>query len=213
MKVCNLSPSKFRLRRVFGGIVQRVAHPLVSVGVRPDTVTYFTLLLSLCALLVLRLSQSQIIYGLLVFLVGFFDGVDGAVAKLGSQASQRGAFKDSVVDRISDVLLLFGILLTYSNESILGISIPIWILICAVSWLITSYTRSRAENLGAEDLDVGIGGRSERLFTLFIFSVISYLLWGVVVVSILGIATAAFRIYHYSHQLAGPIVSETHQQI
>jgi phosphatidylglycerophosphate synthase len=161
---------------------------------------------------VLKLSQSQIIYGLFVFLVGFFDGVDGAVAKLGSQTSQRGAFKDSVVDRISDVFLLFGILLTYSNESILGISIPIWILICAVSWLITSYTRSRAESLGVEDLDVGIGGRSERLFTLFIFSIISFLFWGLIAVTIMGVATAGYRIHHYGRQLAEPIESETHHQ-
>ena len=173
MKVLSLSPSKFRLRRAFSGLILRVARPLVSLGTRPDTVTYFTLLLSLCAALVLKLSQSQPIYGILVFLVGFFDGVDGVVARLSSQTSQRGAFTDAVVDRISEVFLLFGVLLTYPTDSILGLTVPILILVCVASWLITSYTRSKAENLGADDLDVGIGGRSERLFTLFLFSIIS----------------------------------------
>jgi phosphatidylglycerophosphate synthase len=212
MKVCNLSPSKFRLRRIFRGLVERVARPLASFGVRPDTITYFTLFLSLCAVLVLRLSQSQLVFGILVFLVGFFDGVDGAVARLGSQASERGAFTDSIVDRVSEVLLLFGIVLTYPDESILGITVPIWILICTASWLITSYTRSRAESLGAEDLDIGIGGRSERLFTLFVFSIMSYLLWGLLFVTIIGLGTAAFRIYHYSGQLSGPNQSEPDHQ-
>lgn len=200
-----MSPSRFRLRRIFKGIVVRVASPLASYGVRPNTVTYFTLLLSLCAVLVLRLSQSQLFYGVFVFLVGFFDGVDGAVARLQSQTSPRGAFLDSIVDRTSEVLLLLGVLLTYPAESVLGVTVPIWILICTASWLLTSYTRSRAESQGAEDLDVGVGGRSERLFTLFVFSIISYLLWGLVVVTILGIATAAYRVHHYSGQLSGPV--------
>jgi archaetidylinositol phosphate synthase len=212
MRARDLSPSKFRLRRIFRRTILRIAKPLASFGVRPDTVTYFTLFLSLCAVLVLKLSQSQLIFGLLVFLVGFFDGVDGAVARLRSQTSQRGAFIDSIVDRVSDVFLLFGVLLTYPTELILGITIPIWTLICTASWLITSYTRSRAESLGAEDLDVGIGGRSERLFTLFVFSIFSFLLWGLFFVTIIGITTAAFRVYHYTGQLSSPNHSEPNHQ-
>jgi phosphatidylglycerophosphate synthase len=212
MKALDVCPSRFRLRRIFKGVVVRVAKPLASLGVRPNTVTYFTLFLSLCAVLVLKISQFQPIYGIFVFLVGFFDGVDGAIARLRLQTSPRGAFTDSIVDKIAEVFLLFGVLLTYPTESILGISIPIWTLICTASWLITSYTRSRAESLGAEDLDVGIGARSERLFTLFVFSIISYLLYGLVVVTIMGIATAAYRVHHYSSQLSGLIHSETDHQ-
>ena len=212
MRALDLSPSIYRLRRIFKGVVVRVAKPLATLGVRPNTVTYFTLFLSLCAVLALKLTQSQLIYGIFVFLVGFFDGVDGAIARLRSQTSPRGAFTDSIVDKIAEVFLLFGILLTYPTDSILGIIVPIWALICTASWLITSYTRSRAESLGAEDLDVGIGGRSERLFTLFAFSVISYLLWGLVVVTIMGVATAAYRVHHYSSQLSGPTHSETDRQ-
>jgi phosphatidylglycerophosphate synthase len=197
---------------MFKGLVVRVAHPLASLGVRPNTISYFTLLLSFIAVLVLKLSESQLIFGLLVFFVGFFDGVDGAIARLRSQTSPEGAFTDSVVDRISDVFLLFGVMLAYPNESILGISVPIWVLICTSSWLITSYTRARAESIEVEDLDVGIGGRSERLFSLFIFSILSLLLWGLLFVTIMGIATAAFRVHHYSGQLSGPTHTETHHQ-
>ena len=65
----------------------------------------------------------------------------------------------------------------------------------------TSYTRARAEGLGVTDLDIGLGGRSERLLTLVIFSLFGLVLWGLVVVTIMGLCTAAYRLHHYKNQI------------
>ncbi len=65
----------------------------------------------------------------------------------------------------------------------------------------TSYTRARAEGLGVTDLDIGLGGRSERLLTLVIFSLFGLVLWGLVVVTIMGLCTAAYRLFHYKRQI------------
>jgi phosphatidylglycerophosphate synthase len=175
------------------------------------TVTYFTLLLAVFALLFLTL-QSQIMYGVFVFLVGFFDGVDGAVARLSNKSSTIGGFMDSLIDKVAETILLVAILVAYPDDMLFEIPLSWFVIICLSSWLLTSYVRSRAECLGVNDLDIGLGARSERLFILCIFSILSLLYLGLLVVTIIGVSTVAFRVYHYSRQIRsnGDIVSDQH---
>jgi phosphatidylglycerophosphate synthase len=151
--------------------------------------------------LTLILFRNEPVFGVLVFIVGFFDGVDGAVAKGAGTTSKAGAITDSVIDKVSEVTILCGIALAFPNDTLLFLSVPIWVLLCISGWLLTSYTRSRAESLGAIDLDIGIGARSERLLTLVLFSLIFLLLWGLVIVTIMGLLTAAYRFHHYKREL------------
>ncbi len=197
----DISPSKFRVRGIFRGAVTRAARPLVKRNVRPDSITYTSVLLALLALLVLSLWNSQPLYGLLVFLVGFLDGVDGVVARESSLTSKAGALTDSLMDKVSEVILLLAISVSFETESVLGLSVSVWVVICITGWLLTSYSRSRAESLGVTDVDVGLGARSERLLTLVIFSLLSLIILGLVVVTIMGIFTAAYRFYHYKQEL------------
>lgn len=190
-------PSKFRVRRIFKGLVWWIARPIARAGARPNTITYFSLLLALLAALILNLTGSSIVFGVLVFLSGLFDGVDGAVARERNVASDVGAFTDSVVDKVSEVLILGSIAIEFSNTSILSLRVGWWVLIAITGWLLTSYTRSRASSLGVSDLDIGLGARSERMFTLVVFSILNRLLWGLVVVSIMGVLTAGYRFYRY----------------
>jgi phosphatidylglycerophosphate synthase len=155
------------------------------------------LLLALFAALYLNLTGSSIVFGILVFLSGLFDGVDGAVAREGGSASDIGAFTDSVVDKVSEILILISIAVEFSGTSFIGLQVELWVILAITGWLLTSYTRSRASSLGVTDLDIGLGARSERLFTLVVFSILNHILWGLVVVSILGLATAGYRFYKY----------------
>ncbi len=196
-----LSPSRFRLRHVFRGAVYRVSRPFVNRGVGPDTVTYLSLLLAFLAMLVLTVFKSQAAYAILVFLVGFFDGVDGAVARGSGRASSRGAFTDSLVDKVSEAVVIIAIPLAFPAVLFIGISVETWSFLCISGWLLTSYARSRAETLGVTDLDVGLGARSERLFVLFLFSVLGLVFVALAVVSIIGISTAAYRFVFYRRQL------------
>lgn len=200
-RVISISPSKFRVRGIFRGVVTAAAKPLVKRNVRPDSITYFTVLIAILALLALTILNSEPIYGLLVFLVGFLDGVDGVVAREGNLASKAGALTDSFIDKVSEVILLIAIGMAYESFSLFGVSIAFWALLCITGWLLTSYSRSRAESLGVTDLDVGLGARSERLLTLVIFALFSLVIWGLVVVTIMGLCTAAYRFYHYKQAL------------
>jgi archaetidylinositol phosphate synthase len=150
----------------------------------------------------LNVTDSTLLFGILIFLSGLFDGVDGAVARLQNLTSDAGAFTDSVIDKISEVLILGSLAVEYPNIIFLGLPVSLWVLFAITGWLLTSYTRARATSLGISDLDVGIGGRSERLFTLVVFSVIDMLLWGLIIVALMGLFTAGYRYYHYNAQLA-----------
>ncbi len=196
-----MCPSKFRVRGIFRGLVYRVARPLQKRNINPDSVTYLSLMIALVSLLALVLFRFEPLFGILVFTVGFLDGVDGAVAKGAGTASQAGALTDSVIDKVSEVIILTAIALAFSNDTVLFLSVPLWVLLCLCGWLLTSYTRSRAESLGVTDLDIGIGARSERLLTLVLFSLVNLLLWGLVVVTLMGLLTAAYRFYHYKREL------------
>jgi CDP-diacylglycerol--glycerol-3-phosphate 3-phosphatidyltransferase len=135
--------------------------------------------------------------------MGFFDGVDGAIARSAGITSSAGALTDSVLDKVSEFTILSAIALAHPASLVLGLPVSIWVLVCLTGWLLTSYTRSRAESLGATDLDVGVGARSERLLTLVAFSLLMLILWGLVIVTLMGILTAAYRFYHYRGQIAG----------
>lgn len=195
-------PSKFRVRRIFKRLVLLIARPLARAGTRPNTITYFSLLLAFLAAVILIVTGSSIVYGILVFLSGLFDGVDGAVAREQNSESDFGAFTDSVVDKVSEILILGSIAIEYSGLSILGLRIELWVILAISSWMLTSYTRSRASSMGVEDLDIGLGGRSERLLTLVVFSILNQLLWGLVVISIMGVLTAGYRFYNYRNEIA-----------
>lgn len=195
-------PSQFRVRRIFGGLVKAIARPLARAGAQPNTITYFSLLLAFLAALTLNMIESTIAFGVFVFLAGFFDGVDGAVARERGVESETGAFTDSVIDKISEILVLGAIAVRYSGTLFLGLYVELWVIIAVSGWILTSYTRARATSLGVSDLDIGLGGRSERLLILVVFSVIELLLWGLVVVSIIGLLTAGYRFYHYRNEIA-----------
>ena len=178
-----------------------IARPLAKNGASPDSITYLSLLFAMLACIVLPLTQMQLLFGILVFIAGLLDGVDGAVARLNESSSPSGGLTDSVVDKVAETLILVGVALAFPGMIFLGLSISLWVLIALFGWLMTSYTRARAEGLGVNDLDIGVGGRSERLLTLVIFSLIGFVIWGLIVVAVMGVSTAAYRLFHYKKQI------------
>ena len=194
-------PSKFRVRGIFRGLVLLIARPLARAGVSPDSITYVSLLFALFAFISLPLTQLQVLFATLVFITGLLDGVDGAVARMNDSATKAGGFTDSVIDKVAETLILAGIALAFPNTTLLGLSVSMWALIAVFGWLLTSYTRARAEGFGVSDLDIGLGGRSERLLTLVIFSLVGLVTWGLIVVAMMGLCTAAYRLFHYKRQI------------
>ena len=197
-----MSPSRYRLRGIFRGAVHLVARPFIARNIHPNSITYLTLLFAFTAAVSLMVTQLQVIFGILVFMVGFFDGVDGAVARGGRRSSNAGAFTDSFIDKISEMLILLAIALAYPTDILFGISVSIWVVLCVSGWLLTSYARARAEAVGVQDLDIGLGARSERLFTLVIFSILNLIMLGLIVITMMGLLTAGYRFKHYKDEIS-----------
>lgn len=102
--------------------------------------------------------------GALILLGGFFDILDGRVARLTRLGSKFGAFYDSTLDRISEITVFLGILSLYNDYRLeLGDVGMIYLILLAMAGsLMISYTRARAEALGL-DCRVGLMPRAERV--------------------------------------------------
>jgi len=125
---------------------------------------------------------SQIIASIMLLISGFFDIVDGSVARVSKRATSRGAFLDSNFDKISEALIFIGI-------AIGGLSSPILAMIALSTSILVSYLRARAESLGIELKGVGIGERAERLLILSICGFIPLsgsIQWGIIIIIILS---------------------------
>lgn len=133
---------------------------------------------------------ASAIGGIFLLLSGFFDIVDGSVARITKQMSKKGAFLDSVFDKIAEVLIFGGIALGQLADSF-------WCLVALGMSLLVSYTRARAESLGGELKGVGIGERAERLLIIAIIGMIPMreaMQWAMIIVSIVAGITLAQRV-------------------
>lgn len=99
----------------------------------------------------------------LVILAALPDMLDGALAKASGSASQRGAFFDSVVDRVTDSVLFGGVAWYFASEKSAHLAL-LPMAIMGVSSLI-SYERAKAESLGLYAKG-GLMERAERIVVL-----------------------------------------------
>ncbi len=113
--------------------------------------------------------QQQLALALLFLLItGFVDALDGALARATGKITTFGGVLDSICDRYSDAIILFGVILG-------GWVSPFWGIITIVGSLLVSYTRARAEAAGVTQLGIGIAERPERLIILMVATLLQYL--------------------------------------
>jgi phosphatidylinositol phosphate synthase len=128
---------------------------------------------------------------ILLILTGLHDLLDGPVAKAAGTASVRGAFFDSVTDRVADAVLMGGVAwyLVGRQEGHLAV-LPLAVL--GVTALV-SYERAKAESLGLSAKG-GLMERAERMILLGVAFIDSALLLPVLWVMLVLISfTAASR--------------------
>jgi len=110
-------------------------------------------------------------------IAGAFDLFDGEVARRTGNETQAGAFLDSNLDRLSDAMLILGLIYGGLVDYMLG-----YIILFLV--LMISYIRSRAENEGVNMRGIGFMERAERILFL-IFAIITELIFYFVTLLIL----------------------------
>jgi CDP-diacylglycerol--glycerol-3-phosphate 3-phosphatidyltransferase len=180
-----------------------IGKSLHSAGVSPDVVTGVGVVMAAGCGVAIGLGQFPLAV-LLLALTGLPDALDGAVAKAAGKSGPRGAFLDSVSDRLSDGLLFAGcgwFLAGGDNPRMAMLPFALYIAASLVS-----YQRAKAEGLGY-NAKGGLMERAERFIALGFGLLFSGLfvptLW---VMLVLTAATAVFRFIKVWRQASGTVV-------
>ncbi len=150
------------LRSVVDKVLDPIGVVLWRLKISADALTVVGILVAVAGAIVI--GRGHMFAGFIcLLLTGIPDALDGAVAKAAGTASVRGAFFDSVSDRVTDSLLFSGIAWHLATEEPGRIMmLPVALMATA---LLVSYQRAKAESLGF-DAKGGIMERAERFIVL-----------------------------------------------
>ncbi len=174
-----------------------VARFLARLGLSPNAVTLFGLIVAGSSAFLLSIGQLWG-GGVVLLISGIFDLFDGALARATGKASKFGALLDSTVDRVSEAVILLGLLVFYIRDDSTEGTVLVYLALAGS--IMVSYLRARSEGLGIECL-VGVMTRPERVATLGIGLIVGHW-WPTVVLAVLGaiagltLFTSVQRLFH-----------------
>lgn len=194
-----------------GVILQSIVNGLALTRISPNVLTFIGLIINTCAAVLFGFANAHnnvrmfVFAGLVIGAAGIFDMVDGRVARQTDQVTVFGAFFDSVIDRYSDVVLFFGLLVYYARGHRL---FYVWLVaFVMVTSLMVSYTRARAEAL-IGSCKVGFMERPERIVLIILgalcnrWGVMAPALWVLAVVSTITVIHRITYTYQKTRHLA-----------
>jgi archaetidylinositol phosphate synthase len=183
------------------------------VNINPNSLSWISLIFAIIAGIFFYFSSPDLeLYNfflifavIFVFLNGFFDAIDGKIAKLANKISKKGDFLDHAIDRYADVFIIGGLALSpWCRYNIIGF-------LAIVGVLLTSYMGTQAQAVGYKRDYSGLLGRADRLFLLMSAPIIQHILlyftgfelilelyileWILIYFAIVGNITAVQRFY------------------
>ena len=171
-----------RLRSLLSPIVDGIARVFVRLGFSPSGLTVIGVLVA-CVAAALIAQGMLAVGGVVMLIAGVFDMFDGAVARMTDRATKFGALFDSVMDRVSEAVVLLGLLWFYLEDGEqLG---AVLVYVSIVGSTLVSYVRARAEGLGIE-CKGGLMQRPERVASLGIGIIVGQW-WEPAVLIVLGV--------------------------
>jgi CDP-diacylglycerol--glycerol-3-phosphate 3-phosphatidyltransferase len=176
--------------RKFSKPVTRLFYKL---NFEPNQVTVLSLVLGIISALLL--SQSMFLIGLIIlFLSEVLDCADGDLARMKKKVSKKGEFLDSFLDRIVEVFLFYGLILTNPSQLMfIGTLALVWS-------LLVTYSRSKAEVIGIP-CEIGVASRDVRMLIVMISILLvpiypESVYWGFFLITILSIITVVQRFWY-----------------
>ena len=145
------------------------------INVNPNTISWIGLILAFISGLLFYLSGTRgewewmlILGAVIVLTSGYFDALDGKVAKLAGKASKKGDYLDHVFDRYADIFMIGGVAISTWCNPYIG-------LFALVGVLLTSYMGTQAQAVGAPRLYAGLLGRADRVVLSTLFPIIQFI--------------------------------------
>jgi CDP-diacylglycerol--glycerol-3-phosphate 3-phosphatidyltransferase len=195
-------PKLTQVRKSTYHITEPLVPLLVKRHITPTALTWIGFVVSLGASALIA-TGHLFPAGFVVLVSGFFDMLDGALARHTNQATHFGAVLDSTLDRVSEAVMLLAILvfyLTFGGQPTIGILVTG--LALAGSPLV-SYVRARAEVIGLE-CKKGLFTRAERVIVLAVGLLASHLNYALVtalaIIALFSFITAGQRLHYVLKQ-------------
>lgn len=181
----DLQASRYALR----GAVSRwfeepVTRSLIRLGVSANMATLIGVAIAIAGAVVAAYGEFWIA-GILVLVGATFDMLDGGIARRTNSIGPQGALMDSVLDRVSEVAVLAGLVVYYTSAGSENQTAVILAVVATSGSLLVSYVRARAEGLGYKGTD-GFLTRPERVVIVVVLLIVGQPLWAL---WILGIGT------------------------
>ncbi len=185
-----------RIRKDIEPMMNRVGLRFAATGLSPNSWTLIGFTFAVLAGVLYAshsyLEHAYLYAGITLLISGFFDIVDGSVARVTKKVTKSGAFLDSTLDRVAEVAIYTGIAFS-------GKVSPVLVILALALSLLVSYARARAEGVGVELKGIGIGERAERLLLLASFSIASVISleliqYGLMIIIVLAAITFIHRV-------------------
>ena len=147
------------LQQVIYKVINPLIKGMIKVGITPNVVTTVGFIGNIiaAAFFIVASQQMDMICqttilgwgGFIIIASGLFDMMDGRLARMGNMSSSFGAMWDSTLDRYSELVSLFGIVLVFlEDEGWFWMGVVTFA--AMVGSVMVSYVRARAEGLGIE---------------------------------------------------------------
>lgn len=142
-------------------------------NINPNTISWIGLLLAFISGVFFAFSYNHYIFlifgAILVIISGYFDSLDGKVAKIFNKCTRKGDYLDHVFDRYADMFMIGGIAISgWCNYPYLGT-------IAIIGTLLTSYMGTQAQAIGVSRLYAGLLGRADRIVLSTLFPIFQYM--------------------------------------
>ena len=169
------------LRGTLRPALEKIGKGFAATGLSPNFWTVVGLVIALSSAVVygMGVEFGLIIGGILLLVSGFFDMVDGQVARVTGKTSKKGEYLDSMFDKISEVAIFLGILVG-------GYAEPYVVLLAITLSLLVSYARAKSDLINIKLQGIGIGERAERLLVIAIVGIIGFMDYAVIIVIIIA---------------------------
>lgn len=180
------------LRLWFKWVLDPLARLFLRLGLTPNMVTMLGLLGNTVG--AYFLARGELLTGgLLIAIMTPIDALDGTMARLRGEASDWGAYVDSVSDRYAELIIYSGLLYHFLTQGdTLGGMLTFG---AAAGSVLVSYVKARAEGLGYE-AKVGILTRAERYLVLAPSLVFNFIYAGLGILAVFANITAIQRIWY-----------------
>ncbi len=169
----NLTSKRKYLKKVYEPVGVLLAR---RTRITPNIITIISVILGMLAALS-YFNGKPLTGAILVFMSGYFDLLDGVIAREKERSSKFGAVFDWIADKFVDGILLFFIGITYSTPYLTAIAVTTSMLhtfIKPVAYAEIGFSNRVKGKIDDPLEGIGFFGRPETLLTIIIFSIFEH---------------------------------------